>query len=89
MIDYKTLHDLSYMNEYLIKQVKHCGCYYCMNIFKSSEIENWVNDGESRTAICPYCCIDSVLQESIDKTYELSYDLLKKMNDIFFNGHSI
>jgi len=87
MIDYNVLHDLSFMNEFLIKQVKYCGCYYCLKIFKSSEIKNWVDDGKAKTALCPYCSVDSVLQESNDGIYVLSYELLEKMNDIFFNGN--
>ncbi len=84
MIDFEQLHTFSFMNEELIKQVKRCGCFYCLKMFNSSEIENWVKDGDTRTALCPYCCVDSVLPESNDGTYELNEELLKKMYKKFF-----
>ena len=73
------------MNEFLLKQVKRCGCYYCMKLFDPLEIKEWVDDGDAKTAICPFCGIDSVLQESNDGSYELNETLLKKMYEIYFN----
>jgi uncharacterized paraquat-inducible protein A len=35
------------------------GCFYCRKSGAVSEIENWVDDGE--TALCPRCGIDSVI----------------------------
>lgn len=36
-----------------------CGCFYCLSTYDSSEIVEWVDDGD--TAICPRCGIDSVI----------------------------
>jgi hypothetical protein len=36
-----------------------CGCFYCLGVFKPSEIAKWV-DSEN-TALCPKCGIDSVI----------------------------
>jgi hypothetical protein len=44
-----------------------CGCFYCENLYFSTEIEQWyVEDRIStggETAICPKCHIDSVLSD--------------------------
>lgn len=36
-----------------------CGCYRCLENFDVSEIKEWTDGNE--TAICPKCCVDSVL----------------------------
>src|SRR4249919_1117162 len=48
-----------------------CGCFYCMAVFESGEITDWVDWPENTppdlelsagtTALCPRCGIDSVL----------------------------
>ena len=40
-----------------------CGCFYCLEIFCSDEIENWVED-PGGTALCPHCGIDAIIGES-------------------------
>lgn len=37
-----------------------CGCFYCLAVFPSSEITQWIGGGED-SALCPYCVIDSVI----------------------------
>lgn len=51
-------------NEERLKQSKVCGCYYCAKVFDVSEITEWVDDSP-RTAICPYCGIDSVIDSEV------------------------
>jgi hypothetical protein len=58
-----------------------CGCFYCQKTFASSEVEDWVDDEEG-TALCPRCGIDSVIPES--ETYKLTPDLLRDMNEYWF-----
>lgn len=87
MLDYEALHKLSFENEELVRKSKICGCFYCGRIFKSAEVIDWCEDENARTAVCPYCDIDSVLQESLDGSYELNKDLLFEMNLIWFDGH--
>lgn len=43
-----------------------CGCYYCCSIFPSSEVsmEDWIEDRQGMTAVCPRCHIDSVLGDA-------------------------
>ena len=59
---------------------KVCGCYYCLSIFSASEIEEWVDDGQ--TAICPHCGIDSVISDTPNRP--INKRLLKKMKRVFF-----
>ncbi len=87
MLDYDDLHALSFENENLVKKSNTCGCFYCGKIFKSIEVIDWVEDANARTATCPYCGVDSVLQESLDGAYQLSKDLLFHMNQRWFDGH--
>lgn len=54
----------SMRNESRLKQSGICGCYHCGSIFEVSEIQEWADDGgEDKTAICPKCGIDSVLDK--------------------------
>ncbi|MNY70734.1 hypothetical protein D3C86_2089260 [compost metagenome] len=39
-----------------------CGCFYCLNVFAPSQIEEWVDDDD--TALCPRCGIDSVIGDA-------------------------
>ena len=89
MLNYEELHALSFENEELVKKSNYCGCFYCGKIFKSSEVIDWCIDNNARTAVCPYCGIDSVLQESLDGSYILDSDLLFNMNQRWFGGHGI
>ena len=68
-------------NEVELSKSTFCGCFGCITIFKPNEINMWIKDKMGRTAICPYCGIDSVLPDS---KVELSKEYLKKMNDYWF-----
>ena len=64
-----------------------CGCFFCLNIFKPKEIEEYIEvdtpidyDG---TAICPYCGVDSVIPESAG--FPITRDFLAKMQRRWFN----
>jgi hypothetical protein len=58
--DLKRAHKLSIFNRPQIESSTICGCFYCLEIFPSSSIEEWV-DEEENTPLCPKCGIDSVL----------------------------
>lgn len=68
-------------NEEDLSRSDHCGCFYCLNIFEPYEVNSWIKDRGGRTAICPYCGIDSVLPDSM---VELSEEYLKKMHKRWF-----
>lgn len=54
-------HSIRHREETLTSEV--CGCFYCLAVFPTSEINEWVNtqDGIGQTALCPKCGIDSVI----------------------------
>lgn len=66
--------------EELLKD-KKCGCFYCLKIFNSTEIKEWLDD-IGGTAICPYCGIDSVIGES--SGFPITEEFLKEMNKYWF-----
>ena len=81
--DYQ-LHALSFENQKLLRHSSKCGCFCCGEIFSPREIEEWINDKNGKTAVCPYCGIDSVIPESENGQYELNEELLQHMNEIWF-----
>lgn len=64
-----------------IMKDKKCGCFYCLQIFSPTEISDWFDD--NKTAICPYCGIDSVISESCG--YPITTNFLKDMNSYWFS----
>jgi len=75
-------------NEKEIRRSELVGSYYCMRVYPSSEIspEDFVPPVDSRederTALCPYCRIDSVLPETAG--YDLNDQMLRKIHDYWF-----
>ncbi len=67
--------------EKLLKDQK-CGCFYCLKIFNPKEIKDWVEDRYDKTALCPYCGIDSVIGEYTG--FPITYEFLEKMNKYWF-----
>ncbi|MFN2212723.1 MAG: hypothetical protein ACK2UE_06595 [Anaerolineales bacterium] len=66
-----------------------CGCYYCINMFPSSEIVEWVWERKSnlesdQTGICPYCGIDSIIGS--ESGIPICVDILYTLNRLFFNN---
>ena len=66
-----------------LQKSRKCGCFYCLKIFYTKEIKEWIEEksGEE-TAICPYCDVDSVIAES--EEYQLNKELLNYMYNIWF-----
>jgi hypothetical protein len=77
---YQEAHQLSIHHRTDILRSERCGCFYCLRIFLPSEIEEWVDDGQ--TALCPYCGIDSVLGSA--SGIEISQDFLGQMRERYF-----
>lgn len=71
-------HKHSSYNREEIEKSEKCGCFYCLSIFPSSEIVQWIDGNE--TAICPKCKVDSVLGSAA----KFDFDLLKKMQTEWF-----
>ena len=77
-------HGKSFKNFAMIKQSKICGCFSCKKIFNASKVIDFVTERDGqKTALCPYCGIDSVIQ---DANVEVTQELLNTMNREWFGG---
>lgn len=76
-----TAHKHSIRNRRELEASECCGCFYCLAIFKSEEIERWLNEGDG-TALCPHCQIDSVIGSA--SGYPICPDFLKQMHNHWF-----
>jgi len=56
-----------------------------MKIFHTSEITDWIQDKEDKTAVCPFCGIDSVIGES--SGYPIKREFLQQMNQHWFSEY--
>jgi hypothetical protein len=72
-------HRLSGYNRGQIEAVDRCVCFYCLREFKPSDIILWIDD--KRTAVCPFCDVDSVLPVFP----ELTDELLAAMHEYWFD----
>jgi hypothetical protein len=57
-----------------------CGCFYCLRIFRSNEIE-WPDETDD-TAMCPYCGIDAVIGAS--SGIPITKQFLKSIREYWF-----
>ena len=84
----KQIHSECGWHESAILKSNKCGCFYCEQIFLTSEIVEWIDEpedctrGAGRTALCSKCDIDAVLPES--SLYELTPELLAAMHKEWF-----
>jgi hypothetical protein len=78
--DFDQAHRFSSNHRQAIENDSACGCFYCLNIFSSSEIQQWIDNGQ--TAMCPYCGIDSVIGESAG--FPITESFLRGMHKRWF-----
>ncbi|MFN4151966.1 MAG: hypothetical protein ACK4IX_13580, partial [Candidatus Sericytochromatia bacterium] len=65
------------------------GCFYCLKIFPSSEIDDWIDQDKNnigQCATCPYCSIDSLIGDK--SNYPINKYFLSRMNKYWFTGRS-
>lgn len=60
---------------------EYIGCYYCLKVYKPSDIEEWCDRGQ--TAICPHCNIDGVVPFNWEN-HEEELETLKQAREIGF-----
>lgn len=78
-------HEKSFRNEPSVKASRKCGCFYCQRVFDAGEIseEDWCDeDLPEKTAVCPYCGIDSVIGDATG--FPLTRDFLHAMYEYWF-----
>ena len=68
-------HNHSFKNRQEIEQSTKCGCFNCQRIYCPTEVEDYVDEG--KTALCPYCGIDSVIGDASD--IQISKEMLHDM----------
>ena len=84
LLDSAHKHSIFHKKEILESET--CGCFYCLKTFNPNQIEEWVDDDkaeENKTALCPFCGVDSVLGDK--SGFPVSdYTFLKEMNIKYF-----
>lgn len=76
-VELNNAHRHSYHNRKEIEQSFLCGCFSCNRTFPSSEVEDYIDEGE--TALCPYCGVDTVIGEA--SGIQLSKEFLHNMHE--------
>lgn len=71
-------HSIRHYDELINSEI--CGCFFCEKIYSPVEITYWFE--EEGTAVCPYCCIDSVIGSG--SGYSITPDLLARMRSYWF-----
>jgi hypothetical protein len=58
-------YEASSLNEDTIQASTTCGCFSCLQVFPSTSVTEWDDEGlgGARTALCPNCGTDSVIDE--------------------------
>ena len=68
-------------NKTILQNDKLCGCYRCLRIFPTHDINEYCLEGflgnEELTAICPYCKVDSLIGEGSE--YPINVEFLRLM----------
>ena len=77
----KLSHKFCQSNEKNIEKSQKCGCFFCGRIFDKILIVEWIEDTKGKTALCPFCGIDSILPDS---KVEISKKFLKDMHRVWF-----
>ena len=65
---------LAIKNRQLVSFGTKAGCFHCLKIFESKEINTYTDNNQ--TALCPYCQVDSVVADNCG--FELNEEILKK-----------
>lgn len=84
--EYHSAHQYSSNHREQIEESELCGCFYCLETFKPSKIEEWVDEDENefgQTALCPICGVDSVIGDK--SGVPLTKEFLGGMNQVWFS----
>lgn len=76
------LHELASKHRDLVEASTRLGCFYCETLWLKSEkpVEKWID--REKTAMCPWCEIDSVLPSAMP--VPLTPQLLRDMHAFWF-----
>ncbi len=83
---YDRAHKASILHRNEIMQSHLCGCFYCLYVFPKEEIYEWIDtesNPEGETALCPKCCIDSVIGDK--SGFDINKEFLTTINLHWFS----
>ena len=82
--DLEAAHEFSIYHRDQILKSDICGCFYCLAIFKPSDIKEWVDErnGIGTTALCPGCGIDAAIGST--SRFVITKEFLERMNRHLF-----
>jgi hypothetical protein len=76
-------HKKSFKNEAEVRASVTCGCFYCLKVFPPASVTHWATERDGvRTAMCPFCGIDSVIGSA--SGIEVTHELLNALNSAYF-----
>lgn len=73
-------HKRCFSNRDEIEASDVCGCIYCTCIYPQTEVDDWTDEG--KTALCPYCDIDSVVGSA--SGFPITKAFLNRMRGRYF-----
>jgi len=86
---YSSIYNYCSRNDKLLKQYQNCTCLYCGQNFNYNLINEWIDDKDIKTAICPYCHIDSVVPTEVNNgsfNYQMTEYIRNVIKNIYFGG---
>lgn len=84
-IDLERAHKHCIFNQPEIQRSSLCGCFSCIEVFKSDTVTDWVEEGRGEkpsTALCPHCDIDSVIGDA--SGIPITVEFLRAMYERWF-----
>ena len=83
---YIRAHEYSSNHRREIPESEKCGCFYCLTIFNSTEITEWIDeiDEIGQTALFPGCNIDSVIGSK--SGFPINREFLELMRQHWFEN---
>lgn len=82
--EYVKAHSHCSFNQEELANSKQCACFCCQTIFCPDEVNEWIDDSDGYTAVCPLCGKDSIIGDA--SGYPINEEFLKQMHDYWFNG---
>ncbi len=76
------LFDHTTNNDLEILQSHKCSCLFCRHTIDAREVQDWVNDEQGVSAICPECGMDTLIGDA--SGYSFTKEELREINTTYF-----
>ena len=80
--DFPLIYSHTVNNEMDILHSKQCSCLFCRQTYDARKINDWANDKNGVTALCPECGMDAVVGDA--SGFVLDHETLKALNLAYF-----